>query len=256
MRVLLARILGFFKRRRPDPELDAEIAQHLDLATAENIRRGMTPQEAARVARVQFGGVEQLKEVRREQGSLPFAETLVQDLRYGARVLRNSPGFTIVAVLTLSLGIGANTTMFTAFNSVALKPLAIADPGSVVRLERQFKSGRAGDVQYRFSNPEYVYLRDQAKSFSEIAAASWPILLNARAGSEETQRIQCSFVSANFFSGLGVGAALGQPIQTVSDPVVMLSYSYWQRHFNSDPAVLDRILQLNDRTFTVIGIVP
>jgi len=256
MRMVLARILGFFARRRPDAELEVEIEQHLELATAENIRRGMTPEEAARIARVHFGGVEQLKETHREQRSFPFAETLLQDLRYGARVLRKSPGFTIVAVLTLALGIGVNTTMFTAFNSVALKPLAIADPGSAVRLERQLKSRSAGNVQYAFSNPEYEYLRDHAKSFAEITASSWPVTLTAWVSAEETERIRCTYVSANYFAGLGVGAALGQSIQSASDPVALLSYTYWQRHFNSDPAVIGRAIKLNGAAFTVIGIVP
>ena len=129
-----SRLSGLIGRRHAESEFDDEIAQHLDLLAEENIRRGMPPEEARMAARRSFGGVAQAKETQRELRGLPQVDILWGDLRYAVRTLRQNPGFTLVAVLTLALGIGVNTTLFSAFNAVALKPLPVSDPGSVVRL--------------------------------------------------------------------------------------------------------------------------
>src|SRR5258708_6537739 len=203
MRVLISKILGLFGRRNDEQEFDAEIQQHLSMLVEENRRQGMSPDEALRAARIHFGGVEQVKETRRELRALPFAETLAADLRYAVRVLRKSPGFTVVSVLTLALGIGVNTTMFNAYNAVALKPLPVKDPSVVVRVQREWTSGSIGNYQYFFSYSEYIALRDQNNVFSDLAAVSYPFFASARTGAGEPDKLRCALVSGTYFSGLG-----------------------------------------------------
>ncbi len=200
-------------------------------------------------------------------------ETLFQDLRYAARTLQNRPSFTIVAVLTLALGIGVNTTFFTLFNGVALKPLPVRDPASVVRIVRWFESGARGDPQYLFSYPEYMFYREHNRVFSSLVAstldkavlAELPVPSASTAGggsgqSGESEVIQCQLVSGNFFSALGADAVLGRTFLSEEDqtpgshPVVVLSYPFWQRRFDSDPQVLGKILKLNGAGLTVVGV--
>src|SRR5579863_1473422 len=148
IRILFSRLLGALQRRSLESDFDAEVETHLEMLAAENERRGMGPVEARQEALRSLGNMTQLKESQREGRALPQIETLFADLKYAARRLRANPGFTIVAALTLTLGIGVTTTVFTAYNAVALKTLPVADPGSVVRLERWFERSR-GDIQYR-----------------------------------------------------------------------------------------------------------
>jgi predicted permease len=192
----------------------------------------------------------------------PFLDTLLQDFRFAVRVLRKSPGFTVVAVLTLALGIGVNTTVFTAYNTVALKPLALRDPGAVVRVQRQFDSGKLGNVQYGLSYPEYAFLRDHNEVFTALTANSWPAGYTARVGGGDPERWTTGLVSGNYFSDLGVGAALGRSIVPDDDrpgaaqPVLTLSYGFWQRRFNGDPLVLGQAVRLNGIAFQIAGVVP
>jgi hypothetical protein len=202
---LLSRLSGTFRRRRAEQEFDDEIAQHLDLLAQDYIRRGMSPQEARTAARRTFGGVAQARETQRELRGLPQLDSFLADLRYAVRTLRHSPGFTAVAVLTLALGIGVNTTLFSAFNAVALKPLPVADPGNVVRLERWFEPAMHGNIQYGFSYPEYLYFRGHAGAFASLVASSWPFGVDG-----ETSKFLGQTVSGNYFSALGIVPALGR----------------------------------------------
>src|SRR5207245_7234102 len=197
--------------------------------------------------------------------------TLLQDLRYGLRMLARNPGFTAVAVLTLALGIGVNTTLFTAFDAVALKPLPVREPNSVARLVRTLASGSAGDVQYAFSYPEYTYYRDHNHAFSGLIAARWPVNVfamlpcEARADSRafgEPEGIQGQLVSANYFAVLGISAIAGRAFLPDENqapgahPVIVLSYPFWRRRFNSDPQILGKVVNVNDTAFTVVGVAP
>jgi hypothetical protein len=160
-----------------------------------------------------IGAVEQTKQSHRDERSILWLEQTGQDLRHACRTLTRNPGFTFAAVITLALGIGVNTTLFTAYDAVALRPLPVANPGSVVRLERWLESGFAGDAQYAFSWPEYVYCHDHQDAFRDLVATSWPlhVLAAISDGGERTQskNLQGQMVSGNYFSPFGIDAAPG-----------------------------------------------
>src|SRR5579863_8329388 len=253
----------------PDADFDAEWNAHLGMLMEENLRCGLSSTEARHAAQRKLGALIQLKEIQREGQSLPTLDTLLQDMRYGSRMLRKSPGFTTVAVLTLALGIGVNTTLFTAYDAVALKPLPLGGADIVVRLERWFESGSRGGDQYAFSYPEYAFYREHNTVFSSLVASSWPLSVFAAlpetngAGSTrflEPEKATAQLVSANYFSALSVPALAGRTFLPEEDqppgnhPVVVLSYAFWQRKFNADAQILGRVIKLNDTAFTVVGI--
>ncbi|HLW80547.1 MAG TPA: ABC transporter permease [Candidatus Acidoferrales bacterium] len=247
---------NWIKRQHADAELDEEVRSYADMLADEKIRNGagMSAHQARREASMELGGVEQVKERIREARAGYFLETLWQDLRYGARMLRKSPGFTAVAVLTLALGIGANTGMFSLINAVLLQPLpGIANPRRLVSLFRMQKNNPFSVMGY----PDYVDYRDRCQSFSGLAAHSaiWMDL-----GSGTPERIIGDVVTGNYFSVLGVRPALGRLIAPGDDvkrganPVAVLSYSLWQRKFAANPSILGTTIHLNGYPFTVVGV--
>jgi predicted permease len=274
MRTLLSRLKGFVSEHKLDEELDGEIESHLAMLTEENVRRGMTEDEARAAARREFGNIARLTERHREARGLPHLETFLQDLRYASRMLRKSPVFTAVAVITLGFGIGLNTTLFSVVNTVALKPVPVRDSGRFLRLERWFATGALGDNQYAFSYAEFRYFAQDNRGFSSLIASSFPRRVaaslpldasttpatTASVGSPERATVQ--LVSANYFSELGVGMALGRGFRSDEDqvaganPVVILSYPYWQSRFGADPLILGKVLKVNDTAFAVIGVTP
>jgi putative ABC transport system permease protein len=192
---------------------------------------------------------------------------LLQDLRYAFRVLGKSPAFTGVAVATLAVGIGLNTTLFTVFNAVALKPIPVRHAGNLVRLERWYASNRLGSAQYLFSWQEYEYLRARSHSLPDMIAAGNPLavsgVLPSAAGSAaslQPLRLVGQLVSGNYFSALAVTPALGRTFAADENdapgahPVAVLSYAFWQRRFNGDPAVVGKFLTLNGVPFTIVGV--
>jgi predicted permease len=261
---LAARVRAFFQTRDLDRDFAQEMESHLTMLAEDNVRRGMTPEDARRQARVSLGGVAQLGEAHREHRGLPIVETLLQDLRYAARAMRHEPGFTLFAVLILGLGIGATTTIFGVIDALLLRPLPFHDPGRLVWIsntdtESEGLSGETVPVGH------YQALRDQNRSFAEVAAFS-PFY---RAGDEkltgdgEPQRLTGVQVSNNFFSLLGVLPILGTQFHDDdchfrwnSPRVALLSYHLWQTRFHGDPKIVGRQLTLNDSPVTAIGVLP
>src|SRR5215467_7587890 len=166
--VILSRIHGLLFDRRLDRDFDQEVRVHLEMLTRENIRRGMSSAEAELAARRRFGAVPAIKEAQRDNRGLPMIDALMKDIRYGLRMLRKYPGSTSVAILTLGIGIGLNTAVFTVYDSVALRLLPVKHPGEVVRLKAWYDDGSRSD---EFMDAEYRYVRDNAASFSGLAAA-------------------------------------------------------------------------------------
>jgi macrolide transport system ATP-binding/permease protein len=262
----IAKIRNLWRSRSSDAELEREIATHVALLEEEYERRGMSPEGAHRAARQALGGVEQAKQAHRDQRGILWLEQTRQDLRQACRTFGRNPGFTLVAVATLAAGIGVNTTLFTAYDAVALKPLPIADPGRVVRLERWFTHGWIGDMQYGFSWPEYLYCREHQDGFSDIVATSWPLRLLAQLPGDQAgtqlKAVQGQMVSGNYFRSLGVEAGLGRTFgpdedrAPGGDPVAVLSYSFWQRAFHGDPQVARSVMRINGTGYSIIGVAP
>lgn len=252
MKRIRSKLVNFISGGRADREMAREMEAHLALMRDEFERRGMAPDQARRAALIAFGGMEQTRELHREARSFVWIEQTWQDIRYAARGLARTPSFTAMAVLTLALGIGVNTALFTTYNAVALKPLPVSDPDRVLRFERWFESRATGTGQYAFSWPEFNYCRDHAKAFTRLVAASW---LFPAIGTSGRQKMTGQLVSANYFSDLGIPMRHGHGfVQDAPDPVIVISYRFWSRSLGSDPAAVGRTLTLNGVPVTVVGI--
>ena len=247
LRQLVLKLAALFRRDTLDGELNDEISCHLELAIEENLRAGMSPGEARRRALVQFGGTQQALESAREERGLPWLETLLQDLRYGARMLRKFPGFTLVCVLTLALGIGANTAIFSLVDSILLRPLPFPEPQNLVSLTGTYPKGA------------FVALRGQVKSL-DVAAYYEGYEFNLTHQGEPV-RLSGTLVSADFFMVLGVRPELGRYFhpgedRAGDDNYVVLSHSLWQQRFGGDPSVVGRAIELEGVSRQVLGVMP
>src|SRR5262245_5366068 len=253
LRALAARLRGLFGDRRADRELDDEIETHLRLLTERFVRQGMTEAEAVRAARRQFGNLTLLQEVHRDMRRIRPIETLMQDLRYGLRILRKNPGFTAATVLTLALGIGANLTIFSFVDTFFLRPIPAREPKQLVKFE-----GRRGGG---FAYPRYARYRDHSKSFQALAAhyATAPLNLVMEG---DARVVNGAVVSANYFPMLGIQPRLGRFFLPEEDavpdrnPVVVISERMWQDRFGGDPNALGKELQLNGTACRIIGVAP
>ncbi|MGA8598202.1 MAG: ABC transporter permease [Bryobacteraceae bacterium] len=269
LRRFLKRMTFWSGRQRDDERLRAEIEEHLALQTAENVRAGLSPVEARRQAVLKFGAVEATKEAYREQRGLPFVETLLQDTRYTLRRLRNAPAFTFTTVLTLALGIGATTSIFTLVYAVLLKSLAVANPDELYRLGKEanccYLDGYSQDPEFSLVSYElYKHFRDSTPGFTELAAFSAiePVFGVRRAGhGEAAKSFPGEFVSGNYFSMFGIRAYAGRLFSATDDrpnatPVAVMSYRLWQQEYGSDPSVVGSVFNVDERPFTVVGIAP
>jgi predicted permease len=242
------------RKRLREKELDEEIRAHLAMDTRERIERGEAPAEAEANARREFGNATLVKEVTRDMWGWRWLETLLQDLRYGLRQLRRNPGFTAVAVVTLALGIGANTAIFSLVQAVLLRELPVRDPQSLVIVRALSRKG----TQDWFSHTDYEWLRDHQQVFTALAAtANWKLILNR---GDHKERVGAEFASGNYFPVLGVKPMVGRMIDVDDDrlsrPVAVISYGYWQRAFGGDPNVLGRELRLEKTGVEIIGVTP
>jgi len=237
---LFRRIKYLINRRRMDAELESDLEFHREMA--------------ARAGRGNFGGTLRLREQSREAWGWTWLDRLAQDLSYTARTLVRSPGFTLTAVLVLAIGIGVNVAAFSLFNMVALVPLPVRDPASLVRLERRSPEIISGEMPY----PTAMFYRDHAKTLSGVLT-----MMGARLSLEDDlEPAKTNFVSANFFRELGAVAAYGRLLDAERDeagnapPVVVLGHEFWVRRFGADPAIVGKVIHLNRKPVTVVGVEP
>ena len=281
LRIFLSRLRGLFLKRNLEQELSDEIQSHLDMQIEDYERQGMNPDEARYAALRKFGGVAQVKETYRDRRGLPFVETFLRDLGYGARMLRRSPIVTIVAILSLALGIGANTALFSVVDAVLLKPLPVEAPDRLLVFEWQ--AGRAFRTtgMSGTSNVEvppnmrglslFRYETVERMRGAQVAAVSETPLsdlfafgpiskLTAKVGNE-AETIKGQAVSGNYFAALKVQPSVGRAITPDDDrlgaaPVVVLSNQFWQERFGANSAVIGQQLILNKQAFTIVGVTP
>jgi len=246
---------ALLRRSQMESEMDAELRFHME-AYAQDLMRGGAPhQEAMRRARLEFGGIDRAKEECREERGVRFLETLMQDLRYAARTLRKSPGFAAVAVLTLALGIGANTAIFSALNTLLLRPLPVENAERLTFIV----SLREGFDPFGTSFLEYTAYRDRSHSFASTGLAAERSFNLIQQG--EPERVQGAAILPGYLSTLGVHPMIGRSFTPEENnpggpAVALMGYGLWKRRFGSDPHVIGRSLNLDGRSTTVIGILP
>jgi putative ABC transport system permease protein len=257
---LFFRVRSLFQRKAVETELDDELRFHFEQQLAKYVSSGLAPREALRRARIDFGGLDQVKEECREARGVHMMENLFQDVRYGLRMLRKSPGFTVVALLTLALGIGANTAIFSVVYGVLLRPLPYQNPAGLIVLNET--TPKVGTVSVSY--PNFMDWRVQSHMFSKLAAVE-SVAFNLAgvdpAGADQPENISGAAVSSDFLSMLGVRPMLGRNFDSSQDQagtasVVLLSYQLWQSHFGGARNVLGRTIALNGRGFTIIGVLP
>jgi putative ABC transport system permease protein len=252
---LKARLHALLRKSNVERELDEELRYHIEQQTEQNIRMGMNPEEARITARKAFGGVEQAKERSRDSRGFRRLEDLWQDLRYGARMLVKNPGFTLVAVITLALGIGANTAIFSVVTGALLNPLPFEESERLVFVAEQAPSGGQGHISY----PNFTDWRAQNRVFERIGIFTSVDYTLTVGG--ESEIVVAGEVTADLFAALRVNAAIGRVLANEDDgrgaaPVVVLSHGLWQRVFGGDPKIVGRRILLGGYGYTVIGVAP
>jgi predicted permease len=258
----MGRLLG---RRQMEIDLDKELRFHFEAQVADKIRAGLPESEARRLTRLEFGGIEQVKEDCRESRGTMWLESIAQDIRYGLRQLRKSPGFTIVAVVSLTLGIGANTAIFSLLDAILLRPLPVQSPRELFLFGDGSDGGSTEAVPdgswTMFSDAFFQDFRKEDSSFSGIAAvdsSNFEVKASIAGAAYETSHV--NLVSGSYFSVLGVPAFLGRTIGESDDgafgsgPVAVASYSWFQRHFNGDPSALGKVIRIESQDYTLIGV--
>jgi predicted permease len=258
LRALFLRLGGLIRKECRERELSAEIESHLALHIDDNIRAGMSLQEARREALMKLGGVEQTKEVYRDRRGLPLLETLLQDLRFGLRILRRNPGFTSVAVLTLALGIGANTAIFSVVNSVLLRPLSYRNPEQVYLIREIVPEWTRNYPVLPANLPDYQIWKKECRSFEEIALAE--ATDSDLSGSGEAEELHGARISANLLDLLGAQLTLGRSFLPEEDQaghgnVVVLTDAFWRARFGGDPAIVGHSITLDGEPHTIVGVV-
>ncbi len=261
LRRAVNRLRSFFHKEPLDQDLNAEMALHLEFAIEENLRQGMSREEARRQALIRFGGVVQAKEQHRETRGLPVLDVFLQDLRYTLRTLRRDRAFTVVAVLILGLGIGANIVVFSVVNTILLRPLPFRDPQQLVWIAPPPQ--KCGMSCATYSADAYDEFRTLSKSYQGVTGyMAFSGADNLRlTGKGEPQPATGVEVIGNFFEVLGVQPAMGrlftaQEALHGAHPVALLTYPWWRRQFNADPDIVGKEIDLNGRPVTVVGVLP
>src|SRR3954470_4648711 len=256
LNIFYARLRALRGREAVIRDIDAELRLHIEMETESNVRRGMSHSEARRAARLSFGNIDVMRDAAYGVRGGGLMETLLQDIRYGARVLARHKAFTAVAVLTLALGIGANTAIFSVVNELLLRPLPYRDADRVMMLWEVTPEERH---QNTTSRKNFMAWREQGKSFETIAAFS-----DQRAtltGAGDPEEVSTQMASSGLFNVLGVDAVVGRTftrddIQPGAPRVAVLGYGLWQRKFGGDRGVIGKPITLSGEPYTVIGVVP
>jgi predicted permease len=256
LRRFFKRLTSWARTKRDEERLQEEIAEHLALATEENLCARMSPIEARRQAMLKFGGVEAMKEEYRDQKGLPFLETLAQDLRYAVRMLLRSPGFALIAIATMALGVGATTAIYSVIDATLLHPLPYPHPSELVRIEDDLPGVGAQDVSV--SVPEWKDLENSG--IFQYVALDYFNSANLT-GSAQPTRVAMKGVTPNYFAMLGVGAQLGRTFDPGDNTPgfnleVVISDGLWKRAFGADPRILGKTLRLDNDVYHVVGVMP
>jgi len=253
--------MRFLRRNRYDSELQEEIDVFLAEETAENIARGMTPEKARRQARIKLGNPQSVREVLWRQNTVSMVETTARNLKYAVRTLARTPGFSLMAIIVMALGIGATSSLFTIVRSVLLRPLPFRDPGKLVMLYEHYRQNNGGDGFNAVAPGDYRDWRSQTHGFEDMAAMRGYGGILSGVHSELPEVVQSAAGSANLFPLLGVEAALGRTFTLAEDQpkgerVVLLSWSLFQRRFAGDPSIIGKQVHLDTIPTTVIGVLP
>ena len=256
LRALALRLRGLFRSRRDEKDFAAELDAHVALDTDAGIRNGLSPAEARRQALIRLGGAEQVRQTQRERRTLPWAEDLVHDVRYGLRTMGRNRAFTAVAVLTLAVGIGATTTAFTWINAVLLQPLGgVADPSRLVTVETVTSNGEWVPNSY----PDYIDFRDRLKLVDGIAVSH--VAAFSVGKPDHAERVWGELVSGNFFAVLGVKPEAGRLFLPAEFgdapgkfPIAVISDRYWRSHYGADPSIVGKTIRINQHELTIVGV--
>jgi predicted permease len=254
LRAWCLRFAALFHKEQQDRELAEELESHLQMHIEDNLRSGMNPVEARRQALIKLGGVEQAKENYRDRRGIQWFETLLQDLRFGLRILQKNPGFTAVAVLTLAVGVGATTAIFTVVNAVLIRPLPFKNPSSLVMLWEN----SLGLTKSPFSAPDFSFLQRSQTSFEAMGAFQKKEF--EISGNGQPERVMAARVSASVFPMLGIEPILGRTFMAEEDSpgsnVVLMSYGLWQRRYGSAKDIRGRSINLDRQVYTIVGVMP
>jgi predicted permease len=259
MRVFIARLLSLIRARQLDARLDEELRSHLEFATEENLARGMAP-EAARAAAIRrVGGLTQTREAWRETRGFPFLMALGQDLRYAVRSYRKTPAFTIVALLLLTLAIGASTTIFSLLNALTLRKLPVRDPDGLVQVTAVTRTSPEAGFTYR----TFEELSKQQQVFSSVIGWWGNTIVSAEIDGQRTEVFLWA-ATGNLHSDFGLRAAAGRLFltsdmnlsQPSAAPVAVISHAFWLRQFHGDSSVVGRTIRLEGEPFTILGVTP
>jgi predicted permease len=254
MRAWCLRFAALFRKEWQDRELSEELESHLEMHIEDNLLAGMKPAEARRQALIQLGGMEQTKEQYREQRGIPALETVLQDLRFALRLLRKSPGFTMVALITLALGIGANTAIFSVVNAVLLQPLPYPESDRIVQLMRSFPERNFPSI----SISKFMVWRNQTQVFQDIAAFDHDATDNLTEG-DRPEEVAVIHASAGYFAVFGAPVAIGRTFTADEDRpggphVVVISNGLWRSRFGGDPGLVGKTISLGGGPYEVIGV--
>jgi len=258
LRTFARRLTALFRRRRLEDDLDEELRSHLEMAVELNLRKGMSAEDARREALRSFGGVEQTKENYRDQRGLPMIETTLQDLRFGLRMLRRSPGFSILAILCLTLGIGANAAVFSWVEGILFRPYpAVPHQEQLLALTG---TTRGESEPTGLSWPDLLDLQRSCTLFDSFIVTK--IMGTTLSIGDRAEVTTGSIVSANYFDAVGVHPLLGRGFEPGEDsernahPVTVISYQLWQRRFKGDPQIIGKTQRLNGVLYTIVAVMP